>query len=187
MVKAARIWRRVVVEVLLLLPLIVLGGLFIAAGIFGSVQAFPLPDKQHLFIHRDSIEVRRYATSRCGLACPPMSLTRTHIDTMGFVYNGAVFAAAHGHTGAAVGDVHSRAVSLHVSWWLVVAMLPPLFYMPRVVRAYREASRREGNFCVHCGYDLRATPARCPECGRVPDGGLRGGGGVGGTAKTQGR
>lgn len=49
-------------------------------------------------------------------------------------------------------------------WPIVVAMsvLPGLWLMTR-----RRRNRRPDGLCRRCGYDLRATPGRCPECGTV--------------------
>jgi hypothetical protein len=58
-----------------------------------------------------------------------------------------------------------------VSLWPVVVILSilPLRRVPSRIRAYhlgRIAARR--HLCASCGYDLRATPERCPECGSAP-------------------
>jgi hypothetical protein len=45
--------------------------------------------------------------------------------------------------------------------WLI--LLAPL----RISRA-RPYFRQMSGCCFTCGYDLRATPDRCPECGMVP-------------------
>jgi 4-amino-4-deoxy-L-arabinose transferase-like glycosyltransferase len=51
--------------------------------------------------------------------------------------------------------------------WMVAA---PAAVLPliRLRRGWRARRRRVEGLCLVCGYDLRATPDRCPECGTVP-------------------
>jgi hypothetical protein len=47
---------------------------------------------------------------------------------------------------------------------LILATWPAL----RFIRQRRRAQLIAAGHCLTCGYDLRATPNQCPECGRVP-------------------
>jgi hypothetical protein len=51
-------------------------------------------------------------------------------------------------------------------WFLapLFAILPAL-HLRSTLRSRR---RNRAGHCPRCGYDLRATPERCPECGAVP-------------------
>jgi hypothetical protein len=60
----------------------------------------------------------------------------------------------------------SPMVGVHVPWWIIgllSSILPMQFLMKHRLRSHR--SRR--CCCIGCGYDLRASTDRCPECGRL--------------------
>jgi hypothetical protein len=58
------------------------------------------------------------------------------------------------------------------TWMLAIAtaVLPGLCLATCLLRWWdrRLEERRVAGLCPLCGYDLRATPDRCPECGTTP-------------------
>jgi hypothetical protein len=60
---------------------------------------------------------------------------------------------------------HEVAFRYRVLFWLtLIGSLPAL---ARGLAFWRERKRAKTGFCPTCGYDLRASPERCPECGTV--------------------
>ena len=53
----------------------------------------------------------------------------------------------------------------HWAWIILCLLLPGA----RAAALLRSRSRARSGCCLSCGYDLRASPERCPECGRAVD------------------
>jgi hypothetical protein len=66
--------------------------------------------------------------------------------------------------GTAGQPLHFNGSSIPLWLAIVITGAPPILWI--IMRAIRRRKFAPGH-CVRCGYDLRATPARCPECGAL--------------------
>jgi hypothetical protein len=87
--------------------------------------------------------------------------THTKLGGLGF------FFAASAHRSADGGPHDFRTITLVVPLWSV-ALASALLPAARTSGWARCRRRVRRGLCPACGYDLRATAGRCPECGAVP-------------------
>jgi hypothetical protein len=61
-----------------------------------------------------------------------------------------------------------RTVVVPHAWVLLLSIALPALFAGRAAQRRRRQKRAARGLCAACGYDLRATPGRCPECSAVP-------------------
>ncbi len=95
-----------------------------------------------------------------GLITPPSPTAREYWGLVGFEYARGTVGAVSKFGTVEVGTI--RQISVPMWFVALVALVMPILFLRSTLKLRSNARR---GLCPVCGYDLRATPDRCPECG----------------------
>jgi hypothetical protein len=91
----------------------------------------------------------------------------SHLGLVSVMVNGPAAANNQGQVGYYEGSPQSHVIYLPL-WLLGILFgIGPIKFAVQKYRHACRTSRAAKGHCPKCGYDLRATPDRCPECGTV--------------------
>jgi hypothetical protein len=93
----------------------------------------------------------------------PDPFSSSFLNRLGFALNDDPLHNDHSKDG----NYRYRFPNGHVPYWLIL-IICACGAWPMLREAFRRRGRRQrilAGRCARCGYDLRATPERCPECG----------------------
>ena len=58
-----------------------------------------------------------------------------------------------------------RRLQIFLPLWIPAILFALVLYLTRPIYHHRRRKRKKLGLCLKCGYDLRASKDRCPECG----------------------
>ena len=101
-----------------------------------------------------------------GILCDHYELPVMVWDFLGFAW----FDGYEDVSPIATGEPLWRYRSLVIPYWFITSVfaIPVLAWLIVQFRTVRRQRSLQNGCCPTCGYDLRATPDRCPECGNRP-------------------
>ena len=119
-----------------------------------------------------SYEVHRTRHPRTGTDPQPKKRWRQRVYLRAFLYCLATMYLLQLPLSMIKAEQRARRWQFPSTFWSELSMtdivIPPILAAAIVIydrrRLQREA-REDYNLCPKCGYDLRASPTRCPECG----------------------
>jgi hypothetical protein len=125
---------------------------------YDSIGDDAFPDQPDGLSHRWADPAASSATVSPQFASPFYQVTRFGADVFGVTLAS--------HAPKTLLDHRERCVAVSISLWVAAPMLAAVPLMWVVRHPGNTRRRRAANgLCLRCGYDLRATAGRCPECG----------------------